>query len=154
MIHPPPSLDFAFIARVSVAPAIEGGMVPGGRRRIVPITGGTVEGPMLTAAVLPGGADWQIVRDDGVFELVARYTLQAADGAIIGVVNRVLRHGPADVMARLQAGESVDPALVYFRGSTVFEAPAGAHDWMNRHVFLCSGERQRAEVVIRFFVVR
>ena len=153
-MHPPPTLEYAFEARVSVAPAIEGGVVPGGRRRIIPITGGTVEGPLLTAAVIPGGADWQIVREDGVTDLTARYTLQATDGTLIGVVNHALRHGPPDAMARLHAGEAVDPALIYFRCSPVFEAPDGPHGWLNRHVFLATGERHPAGVLIRFFVVK
>ena len=86
--------------------------------------------------------------------LTARYTLQADDGAYIGVVNNALRHGPADVIARLNAGEKVDPSLIYFRGCPVLEAPTGAHDWMNRHIFVCTGERHPNGVLIRFFVVR
>ena len=56
------------------------GVTPYGERRIINILGGTVEGPKLKGRILPGGADWQIVREDGTAELVARYTLQATDG--------------------------------------------------------------------------
>ena len=150
-----PLLDYAFEAQVTVAPCILCGKVPGGERRIIPITGGVVRGPMLNGIVVPGGADWQMVRPGEVLDLTARYTLQAEDGAYIGVVNRALRHGPADAMAALAAGETVDPALIYFRGCPVLEAPENsAHAWMNRHIFICTGERHPSGVLIRFFVVK
>lgn len=117
------ALDFAFGLRVRVAPALELGETQGGRRRIVPITGGSVAGPKLSGRVLSGGADWQIIRADGTAELEARYTLEAADGALISVLNRGLRHGPPDVIAKLAAGEPVDPAAYYFRCTPVFERP-------------------------------
>ncbi|MBU6499894.1 MAG: DUF3237 domain-containing protein [Rhodospirillales bacterium] len=148
-----PALEFAFEAQVRVAPAIEAGTLPAGRRRIIPILGGTVSGPRLAGTVVPGGADWQIVQPDGLTDLTARYTLQAEDGTFIGVVNRGLRHGPPEVMARLLAGERVDPALIYFRCTPVFEAPAGRHEWLARHIFLATGERHPDGVLIRFFVV-
>ena len=148
-----PTLEFAVEAEVTVAPRILCGEVPGGERRIIPITGGVVRGPLLNGIVVPGGADWQIVRGE-VIALTARYTLQAADGTYIGVVNNALRHGPPEVIARLNAGEVVDPALIYFRGSPVLEAPEGVHGWLNRHVFVCTGERHPNGVLIRFFVVR
>jgi hypothetical protein len=150
---PPPRLEFAFEARVGIAPPIEAGTLPAGRRRIIPITGGVVEGPRLHGIVVPGGADWQIVDANGVTDLTARYTLQAADGTYIGVVNRGLRHGPPEVMARLAAGERVDPALIYFRCTPVFEAPDGPHGWLMRHVFVATGARHPDGVEIRFFAV-
>jgi hypothetical protein len=68
-----------------------------GERRVVPITGGTFEGPGIRGEVLPGGADWQLVRPDGVLELYARYLLRTHDGVLIQVVNRVLsRHTPGE----------------------------------------------------------
>ena len=149
----PPQLEFAFEARVSIAPRIEAGLVQGGRRRIIPITGGTVTGPRLNGKVVPGGADWQIVSAAGVTDLTARYTIQAEDGALIGVVNRGLRHTTTEVQARLDAGENVDPALVYFRTTPVFEAPEGPHHWLTRHIFLGSAERHAAGVLLRFFTV-
>ena len=119
-----PQLELIFSARVTVDKPQELGDIGKGRRRIVPITGGTVEGPLLRGKVLPGGADWQIVRSDGVAELEARYTLQTDDGALIHVRNLALRHGPADVMAALAAGRPVDPSSYYFRGATFFETAA------------------------------
>lgn len=150
----PPALEYAFSAEVSVSPAIEAGAVPTGRRRIIPITGGRVFGPRLNGTVLPGGADWQIVSADNVFDLTARYTIRAEDGTLIGVVNRAYRHGPAEVLARLNAGEQVDPALIYFRGATHFETNPGPHDWLNRTIVVCRAERQPAGVRLHFFEVK
>jgi hypothetical protein len=148
-----PELEFAFEARVSVAPPIDAGLVPGGRRRIIPITGGEVAGPLLNGTVIPGGADWQIVRADGLIDLTARYTIRAADGTLIGVVNRGYRHAEGEVLARLVAGEIVDPSLYYFRTAPRFEAPAGPHDWMNRTICVATAERLPGGVLLRFFRV-
>ena len=149
----PPALQFAFEARVGVSPAIEAGAVDGGRRRVIPITGGIIEGPRLSGRVLPGGADWQIVYADATIDLTARYTIAAADGTLIGVVNRGLRRAPPDILARLAAGESVDPALVYFRTTPVFETPEGPHRWLSRSIFVATAQRHPDGVLLRFFEV-
>ena len=148
-----PPLEAVFEARVEVGTPYELGEIGGGRRRVIPILGGKVRGPRLSAAVLPGGADWQTVHPDGRTELLARYTLRTADGSHIGVVNRGVRHGPADVMRRLVAGETVAAALYYFRGTPSFEAASGPHGWLMRHVFVCTGERLPDLVLLRFYVV-
>jgi len=145
------ALDFAFALKVTVAPALELGETPQGRRRIVPITGGSVSGPKLTGRVLPGGADWQIIRNDGVAELEARYTLEADDGAFISVLNRGLRHGPPEVVRKLIAGEPVDPDAYYFRCTPVFETAAPAHRWLTRTVFVAAGARHPELVEVRVY---
>ena len=94
---------------------MELGQVATGRRRIIDITGGTVEGPGFKGKVRNGGADWQIVRADGFTELDTRYTIETDKGQLIYVQNPGMRHAPPDVMKKLLAGEAVDPALVYFR---------------------------------------
>ncbi len=149
----PPTLEFAFEARVSVSPALEAGLVHGNTRRVIPITGGVVEGPRLTGRVIPGGADWQIVYADGAIDLTARYTIEATDGTLIGVVNRGLRTAPPDVLARLARRETVDPSLVYFRTTPVFEAPEGPHVWLTRHIFIATAQRHPEGVQLRFFAV-
>ena len=148
-----PALELAFRLKVTVAPALELGEIAQGRRRIIPITGGTVEGPRLSGRVLPGGADWQIVRRDGCAELEARYTLEADDGALIAVSNRGLRHGPPEIVAKLIAGEPVDPASYYFRCTPVFETAAPAHRWLTRTVFTGTGERRPDLVEIGVYAV-
>ncbi len=145
------ALEFAFALRVTVAPALELGATHAGRRRIIPITGGTVEGPRLSGRVLPGGADWQIIRADGTAELEARYTIEAADGGLVSVLNRGFRHGPPEVVAKLIAGETVDPAAYYFRCAPAFETAAPAHQWLTRTVFLGSGARHPDAVEIKLY---
>jgi hypothetical protein len=129
------------------------GLTPHGRRRIVPIVGGTVKGPRLDAFILPGGADWQHVRSDGVVELVARYSILTRDGVEIAVVNRGLRRAAPEVMERMARGEAVDPALVYCRTTPQFEAPDGRYDWLNRSVFVGSAARMPDKVRIEVFEV-
>ncbi len=146
-------LTHVFTAHVDIGTPLDLGPVAAGRRRIVPILGGTVSGPRLTAEILPGGADWQIVRGNGTAEVVARYTLLAADGGLISVVNTGLRRGPPAILARLAAGETVDPALYYFRTSPVFDVTAGPHDWLAENVFVATGERHEKQVVIRVWLL-
>ena len=150
----PPRLEHAFRARVAVAAARSLGRIHGGERRIVDITGGEVSGPKLTGRILPGGADWQIVRDDGTAVLEARYTIEAADSALVYVRNYGYRHGPPDVLARIARGEEVDPALYYFRAAPVFETAAPQYDWLNRTVVVCSAMRTADRVILDFYAVR
>ncbi len=145
--------EYAFDLRATVDTPQEVGDTPAGKRRFIPITGGTFEGPRLKGIVLPGGADAQVIRPDGVTDLVARYTLKVDDGTLIYVVNRGLRHGPPEVMQRLMRGESVDPGAYYFRTTPAFEVAAGPHDWLNRSVFVGTGARYAAEVHVRYFRV-
>jgi len=150
---PSPALEFVFAAHVTVDRPLELGDVGKGGRRIVPITGGEVFGPRLRGKVIPGGADWQIVRTGGVAELEARYTLETDDGVLIYVRNHALRHGPAEVMAALAAGRSVDPSSYYFRGATFFETGAARYAWLTKHIIVCTGEREPAGVKLRFYQV-
>lgn len=145
---PPPGLAFAFRLIVTVAPPLEGGTLPGGRRRIIPITGGRAEGPRLEGEIPPFGADWQIIETEGLIRLVARYAVRTADGTLIGVTNRALRTAPPGILARLAAGEAVAPELYYFRGHISFEAPAGAHRWLSERLFVGSAARGADEVRI------
>jgi hypothetical protein len=150
---PLPQLEFVVEARVAVDPPQELGDVAKGGRRIVPITGGEFFGPSIRGQVLPGGADWQVLRGDGVAELEARYTLRTDDGALIYVRNLALRHGPPEVMAALAAGRPADPASYYFRGATFFETSAARYAWLTRHIVLCSGHREASGVIVKFYKV-
>jgi hypothetical protein len=84
----PPGLEFAFEVRAEVADPTVVGQVPAGLRRIIDILGGTFEGPRLKGEVLPGGADWQLIADDGFTDIDARYTLETDEGQLIYVTNR------------------------------------------------------------------
>jgi len=148
-----PTLEFAYEARADLLPAVELGETPHGRRRMIPITGGVFEGPAIRGRILPGGADWQIIRADGVTEVDALYALETDDGAVIQVRNCGLRHGPPEIMERLAAGETIDPAAYYFRATPVFAASEGPHAWLNRSVFVCAGARFASTVTLRVFRV-
>ena len=147
----PPRLVFAFEMRAQVGPPMELGQVPAGRRRIIPILGGTFEGPGIRGKVLPGGADWQIVRADGFTELDTRYTIETDAGSKVYVQNPGMRHAAPAVMERLLAGQIVDPSQVYFRTTPKFETSAPELQWMTRAVFVGIGERQPSDVIIRFW---
>ncbi len=122
------------------------GQTPLGERRIINILGGTVEGAKLNGRILAGGADWQIIRHDGVTDIEARYTIETVGGARILVVSEGLRHGPPDVMARLGQGEAVDPELYYFRTCMRFETADPAVAWLNRILALGRGVREARTV--------
>jgi Protein of unknown function (DUF3237) len=148
-----PELRFAFEIAVEVHPALDLGQTQAGHRRVVPIAGGLVSGPKLQGRILPGGADSQILRPEGTADLEARYTIQSEDGALIYVVNRGLRHGPREVLARLNQGEQVDPGAYYFRSAAIFETSAPQHLWLTRAIVIGAGERYPDKVVIRFWEV-
>jgi hypothetical protein len=148
-----PRLEMIFAANVSVGPPLDCGDVGKGARRIVPITGGEFSGPDIRGKVLPGGADWQILRGDGVSELEARYTLQTDDGALINVRNLALRHGSPEVMAALAAGRAVAPGSYYFRGATFFETSTARYGSITNCIVICTGERQPTGVKLKFYKV-
>lgn len=148
-----PELSHVCDIDVDVGPVQDLGAMPLGRRRLVPILGGVVRGPRLEGEVLPGGADWQIGRSDGILQLVARYAIRTPTGSEIAVTNRGLRRAAPEVMERLGRGEPVDPALVYFRTVPTFEAPVGAYAWLNRSLFLASAARGPDKVSLRIFEV-
>jgi hypothetical protein len=149
----PPDLKHVCDVAVDVGPIRDLGPGPLGRRRIIAILGGAVTGPRLEAEIVPGGADWQIVRADGVVELEARCSIRTSDGVEIAIINRGLRRAAPEIMERLSRGEIVDPALVYFRTVPVFEAPSGAYDWLNRSVFVAIAARLPDKVRLRVFEV-
>jgi hypothetical protein len=147
-------LEPLFRAEITVAPAQELGDTPMGRRRIINITGGRFQGERLSGRVLPGGADWQVIRPDGVAYLEARYTLQTNDDALIYVRNQGYRHGPADVIRRVAAGEAVDPSLYYMRTTPWFETGAERYIWLNRLVCVGTGARRSGSVELEIFEVK
>jgi hypothetical protein len=140
--------------RIELAQAQELGQAPFGRRRIIGIIGGSFDGARLSGRVLPGGADWQMVRHDGVADLDARYTLETADGALIYVQNHGYRHGPEDIMRSLASGEDVDPALYYMRTTPLYETGDPRYAWLNRIICLASGARHASSVLLDVFEVK
>ena len=148
-----PELEFAFEVRAEVADPTVIGKLPTGTRRIIQILGGDFEGPGLKGKVLPGGADWQLIREDGFTIADARYTLETDDGHLIYVSNVGIRRAPPEIMERLNAGLEVDPSQVYFRTVPQFETVAPGLGWLMESLFIATGERYPNGVVIRFWRV-
>ena len=130
--------EFVYEAVVEIAAPVEVGATPLGQRRYIPITGGTFEGSRLRGTILPGGADWQTSRPDGVTEVDALYSIRTDDGTVIIVRN-------CGVIA----------AGGYMRTAPRFEAPAGPHAWLNQSQFVgsVSGGPRPGTVIIRVFRV-
>jgi hypothetical protein len=141
-------------AEITLAAPLELGDAPPGRRRIIPITGGSFAGERLSGRVLPGGADWQVIRADGVAFLDARYTLETADGALILVRNRGYRHGPPEVLRALADGLEVDPSRYYMRTTPWFETGDARYAWLNKIVCVASGARRAASVELEVFEIQ
>jgi hypothetical protein len=136
---------------VSVDAPIEIGDTGPGLRRIIPITGGRVDGPLLRGRVLAGGADYQLVRTEGVTLLDARYALELDDGTRVFVHNTALRRASPEVTQRLVEGLPVDPADVYFRCAPTFETPAGPWRWLAQSLHVGVGARYPDRVELAVF---
>ncbi len=127
--------------RGQVLPPQNIGPSPAGIRRIIPIAGGTFEGPKLRGKVLAGGGDWMLVRSDGVAQIDVRLTLQTDDGDLIFMSYGGFAHGPKEVMERLGRGEAVDPTAYYLRVTPLFETASQKYGWLNRVVAVGTGQR-------------
>jgi hypothetical protein len=129
------------------------GRTPYGERRVIGILGGSVRGPKLNGRIIPGGADWQIIRTDGAADIKARYIIETDDGARIMVNSEGLRHGPPEIMERLARGDNVDPAHYYFRTVMRFETADAKFDWLNRILALARGRREARAVRLEVYEV-
>jgi len=143
----PPRFELSLEVRARVGAPVDVGLVRGGRRRMVPILGGTFEGLGIKGRVLP------VIQEDGLTKADARYLLEGDGHELIYVQNLGIRHAPGPVMEKLLAGEPVDPALVYFCSRPSFETSAPNLQTLTRYVFVGVGERYPTEVVLRFWKV-
>jgi len=114
-----PTLEFVFEEIVTLGPATAPGDTARGGRLIIPITGGTVQGPEIKGTVMPGGWDWQLRRADGCTEVKADYFLKTDDGVVINILN---------------TGAICPGAAV--RTHPVFEAPRGKYEWLSQNAFV------------------
>ena len=141
-----PTLEFAFEEIVKLGEVTMPGTTARGERIIIPITGGTFEGPEIKGVVIPGGWDWQLRRADGCTDVEADYFLQTDDGVVINVVNKGV----------ICPGEGGARAPV--RTHPVFEAPRGKYEWLSQAAFVGTLEAAPPSagpaVKIRFFRVR
>jgi Protein of unknown function (DUF3237) len=134
--------------RCEVGPLVSLGPGKYGERRYIPLGGGTVQGPELNGRLVEGGVDWQVNRADGVLDIAAHYVIRSDDGALIEVQSDGMRHGPAEVMARLARGEAVARGDYFFR--TVMRFQTGAPAWLhlNKVLALAVGQREAGVVLL------
>jgi hypothetical protein len=142
-----------FVMRLNVKPLQIVGATPGAFRRIGVVPGGTFAGDRLSGTVLEGASDWQTVRSDGATTLNVRLVLKTNDDALVCMTYRGLRHGPADVIKRMEQGEVVDPAAYYFRTNPLFETASPKYDWLNRIVSIGIGHRPAGGPVYSVFEI-
>jgi hypothetical protein len=151
---PAPRLTRVYRLEAALGEPLDLGDVSQGRRRIVPLTGGTFTGPDLNGKLLPGAsADWQIVLPDGTALGDIRYTLQTDGGALLYVQSRGVRHGSAEVLGRLARGDDVDASEYVFRTSTQIETASRDLDWLNKGVFVGVAGRRRGGVIYETYLV-
>jgi muconolactone delta-isomerase len=151
---PEPRLTRVYRLEATLGEPLDLGDVAQGHRRIVPQTGGRFTGPEINGKLLPGAsADWQIVMPDGTSFADIRYTLQTDGGDLLYVQSRGVRHGSAEVLARLARGEDVDASEYTFRTSTQIETGAPQLDWLNKGVFISVGGRQATGVIYETYLV-
>lgn len=122
-----PAVEFAFSIFATIEGVLTVGETATGQVRAIPITGGEVVGEGIAGRVIPGGADWQRTRSDGVTEIEATYAIELSDATLVKVVNRGL------IVPAASAG-----APAYFRTAIEFMAPNGPYEWLNEAIFLCS----------------
>lgn len=153
IVLPAPTLERVVDCVVHVAEPMDIGETPMGRRRLIPITSGTMNGPLLHGQVLPGGADFQLLTSPTQSFIQARYILQTDEGEQIFIENTGMRVASPEVIAQINQGQPVDPALVYFRTTPRFETASPRLSWMMASVFVGTGARYPDRVVLSFFRV-
>ena len=100
-----------------------------GRRTVIPITGGTFEGPLLKGTIINGGADYQMANAEGRTEIEAIYSIKTDDGVYIHVRNRGIICSGKDADGR---------PTFYFKAAPQFEAPVNSrYAWLNNAIFVC-----------------
>ena len=142
---PVPALEHAFDVDASLGPLEDHGRTRAGHRRVVPVAGGRVTG-LLEAQIVPGGADWQLVRADGAVEIDTRYTARTAAGEYVHFRTSGVRSGPPAVLEALLRGELADPSQYYFRVTVYLETSAPRLAWLQESVFVASAAREADRV--------
>ena len=151
---PDPRLTQVYRLEAALGQPLELGDTAQGHRRIVPLTAGSFTGPAISGTLLAGvSADWQVVLPDGTALGDVRYVLQTDRGDLLYVQSRGIRHGTAEVLARLGRGEDVDASEYTFRTATQIETAAPDLDWLNKGVFVSVAGRQAARVIYETYLV-
>lgn len=124
-----PETEFVMQLKVTLDAPYVVGETPHGRRTVIPITGGTFEGPLLKGTIIPGGADWQLAKGNRT-ELEAIYSIKTNDGVYIHIRNRGIINMGKDANGQ--------PSF-YFKAAPQFEAPEDSpYAWLNNSLFLCA----------------
>ncbi|HEY4615581.1 MAG TPA: DUF3237 domain-containing protein [Citricoccus sp.] len=144
----PPRLEFLASLAVEVEAPVEVGRTAAGQRRVIPIRGGTVQGPELNGRILPAGADFQLITSPTRSDLDARYVVETDDGERLFVMNAAYRTGSAEDIAALVRGEQVPAERIYFRCSPRFEVAGQRWAWLESTVVIGSGRREPDRVLI------
>ena len=148
-----PRLEFLFEVSIETAFPHAIGENPHGNRQIIPVTGGSFEGPRLKGKILPGGGDWLLVRPDGVGEIDARETWQAEDGALLYVTKRGYITNVPGLTARILAGESIPHEEYYFVVTQYVETSAAQYAWLQQVVAIGMGSLIAGGIGYQVFVV-
>ncbi len=148
-----PRLTHACDFVVELSQSHELGACSTGSRRIIPIVGGIVTGPLIEGRILDVGADWQTVTANGVAELDARYGIETTDGAFIEVISRGIRHASADVAARIAAGVNVPTSEYYMRTAIRLDCGHPDYAWVSRSLFLALGGKVGSTVQLSVYRV-
>jgi hypothetical protein len=119
-----------------------------GQRGTAEDYGGTARGPAFNGKVLPGGADFQLIRPETVSDLDARYVVETDDGEHLFVTNLAYRTGRPEDIAALGRGEAVPAERIYFRCSPRFEVSGHRLSWLDSTVVIGSGRREPESVII------
>src|SRR4030088_1971747 len=139
---------YVFSLAIKVGAPIVAGDFGHGLRRIIPILGGEGRGEGVKGTIFSCGADFQIIRPNGFTELEAKYAFEMDDGAIVYIENVGIRFGPKELLDRIAKGETVDPALIYFRAVPKFETGSEKYTWLMENLFVGVGARHPGRVVI------
>ena len=150
---PQPTLRHVADLTIKLDTIVEMGQGQGGTRRIIPIIGGQVTGPAFSGKIMNVGADWQTIFASGLAELDTRYAFRTDDGAVIEIRNFGYRHGPADVMQKVAAGEDVDPSQYYMRTHARLETGHPDYQWVNNTLFVGVGGRLKSSVMLSLYAV-
>lgn len=148
-----PTLEHVLTLDVEIAEPIEIGETGDGQRRIIPITGGTVDG-RIDGEIIDAGADFQLHRIDRSTELVAKYAFESEGGSRVYVENRGIRYAPPETSRRLRADKPVDPDDVYFKTVPTFETADPDLKWLTQQIFVAAGTRQPDGVTLAVYAVK
>ncbi len=149
-----PTTRKVFSIKVKVdTPIVVGQDNINGRRQLIPITSGVLDGDGMHGTVLPGGVDCQVIRPNGICELSARYAVALENGCSFYVENNGIRTVPEEEVPKVLRGEFIDPDLYYFCTKPEFEVFGEELQWMKKKVFFCKAKRYPDLVSLDYYVI-